>query len=99
MRCLGRKYVAMLAIFSIGIIPNAPAENADELFEKATALFDEGKFAEVLPILSKAAELAPKDEIILIYRGAAHSQLGDAKSAIADFLKATKLNDESYEAH
>lgn len=52
----------LLAVFAIPAVAQSPWElQANELFDKAAALFQDGKFDEAQPLLLQATELSPND--------------------------------------
>lgn len=54
--------VLLLAVFAIPVAAQSPQDRqANELFDKAAELYQDGKFDEALPLLLKATELSPND--------------------------------------
>jgi TolB-like protein len=69
---------------------DAPSPNAAALRALGVAYYDRGRDADARRVLDRAAELAPKDGVVALYRGLAAERQGDAagaRQAYASYVK------------
>lgn len=72
--------------------------NADELFERARQLGDNGRFDEALPLIQRAAKLTPKDIDVQEFLGKCHLELGNYDRARYILRKAADAREFNYTA-
>lgn len=80
--------------------PTLPAgEQASELVNHGTKLFEEGKYQEAAAVYARAIELAPEDETTHFNLGSAQAKLGRTAEAKKSYAEAIRLFPDYSEAH
>lgn len=70
---------------------DAPTPNAAALRALGVAYYDRGRDADARRVLDRAAELAPRDGVVALYRGLAAERQGDASGARAAYASYVKV--------
>jgi Flp pilus assembly protein TadD len=87
-------------IVPISIVTDMIAARSNGLAKEATLYLHNENFTEkALEYLDEAIALSPRSADLFNLRGIAHSKLGNADSADADFRKVTELMPRAAEAH
>lgn len=85
----------MLLVLLLLLGPAQQAQSLNEarrLFQQASALLEKGRATDAVPLLRKAARLAPADAAIRHYLGYALWEEGHADAAAAEFGRALELD-------
>ena len=85
-------FIGVPAFCLVLLTAAAPAaETARDLFDDAMALMEEEKLAAAVPLLRRAADLAPEDAAVRHYLGYALWRIGQGDAAAVELERALKL--------
>jgi outer membrane protein OmpA-like peptidoglycan-associated protein/tetratricopeptide (TPR) repeat protein len=87
-----RSFHTLLLLSLCFISFSAFSQSAGKLFSQGKDAFREGKTDEAISLFTKALEMKPADEDIMIERGKAYEKKGDLPKAIEDYDKALGID-------